>query len=184
MYNSFGVKPSFALLGLILIMYVDVLTTSNHKNVGVLFPIAKHLTCYGIIWFVCFAISFFMKGVCQYQLLFDPMMFTKCIEIFWQVFTSPIHLESSDLLVNDNLNQIFEDFKFGKNFFFFVFFQKIQVLFLIPSIKVTKYDEQVCGNGPQMSKWISAFYTMAHVWLFFSFSSLVYLSTKHPSQTC
>jgi hypothetical protein len=52
---------------------------------------------------------------------------------------------------------------------------------------VTKDDEsfkEVCGNGPQMSKWISAFYTMAHVWLFFGFSSLVYLSAKHPSQTC
>ncbi len=43
----------------------------------------------------------------------------------------------------------------AKTSFFFVFFLKIQVLFLIPSIKVTKYDEhpkEVCGNGPQMSK--------------------------------
>jgi hypothetical protein len=67
---------------------------------------------------------------------------------------------------------------------FFFALKKIQVLFVMPSIKVTKYDEppkEVCSNGSQMSKWISAFLQ----WLVCDYS-LVFppLSTKHPSQTC
>jgi hypothetical protein len=69
----------------------------------------------------------------------------------------------------------------------FCFRKKIQVFFIMSSIKVAKYDEppkKACGKKPQMSKWISAFCIVVHVWLFFGFSSLAYLLIKHPSQTC